>query len=44
MTTLGWMFMITSLGFVWGLVLWCYKKVLSAPTAPPQQLEDFHSA
>lgn len=44
MTTLGWIFMIASLSFVWGLVLWCYKKVLSAPVPPPQQLEDFHSA
>ncbi len=28
MTLGGWCFMILSLGFVWGLALWCYAKVL----------------
>lgn len=31
MTTAGIVFMILSLLFVWGLALWCYRKVLSAP-------------
>lgn len=29
MTTLGWAFMILSVGFVWGLTGWCYYKVLT---------------
>ena len=33
MTPLGWIFMSASLAFVWGLAIWCYRKVLSAP--PP---------
>lgn len=44
MTLLGWIFMTCSLLFVWGLVLWCFKKVLSSPDAPPEQAKDFHSA
>ena len=31
MTTLGWLFMICSLGFVWGLMGWCYYRVMTAP-------------
>lgn len=31
MTPLGWIFMICSLTFVWGLVAWCFHKVLTAP-------------
>jgi pimeloyl-ACP methyl ester carboxylesterase len=30
MTTAGWIMMIISLAFVWSLVIWCYKKVLSS--------------
>lgn len=44
MTTLGWIFMSVSLTFVWVLCLWCFKRVLSAPSEPPKQVEDFHSA
>ena len=44
MTALGWGFMLSSLLFVWGLTLWCFKKVLSAPEEVPEQVEDFHSA
>ena len=29
MTTGGWIFMTLSLAFVWGLALWCFRKVLS---------------
>jgi hypothetical protein len=31
MTTAGLVFMILSLAFVWGLALWCFRKVLGAP-------------
>jgi hypothetical protein len=31
MTTAGIVFMIASLTFVWGLAIWCYRKILSAP-------------
>jgi|GEM_PF-695043 len=43
MTTLGLVFMILSLTFVWGLAIWCFKKVLTAPAVdhvvkPPDSL------
>lgn len=31
MTTGGWIWMLVSLGAVWGLAAWCYRKVLSTP-------------
>jgi hypothetical protein len=31
MKPLGWVFLIVSLGFVWGLMLWSFAKVLSLP-------------
>ncbi len=31
MTPLGWVFLIVSLAFVWGLVIWCFYKVLTSP-------------
>ena len=31
MTPLGWVFLIASLTFVWGLMIWSYAKVLSLP-------------
>ena len=31
MTTVGWLMMSVSLVMVWGLALWCYYRVLSAP-------------
>ncbi len=31
MTALGWTFMVLSLSFVVGLVVWCYAKVLRLP-------------
>jgi hypothetical protein len=44
MTTAGFASMILSLVFVVGLVSWCYYRVLTAPSEPPKQVEDFHSA
>jgi hypothetical protein len=41
MTTLGWIFLITSNLFVWGLTGWCFYKVLTVPgeiEAPPASL------
>jgi len=35
MTTLGWIFLATSLSFVWGLTGWCFYKVLTLPPVPP---------
>ncbi|MGH7898070.1 MAG: hypothetical protein ACREQQ_08960 [Candidatus Binatia bacterium] len=29
MTLLGWIFLITSLTFVWSLTAWCFYKVLT---------------
>lgn len=28
MTTLAWLFMLSSVGFVTGLMVWCFRKVL----------------
>jgi len=28
-TTLGWIFLLTSMTFVWGLTGWCFYKVLT---------------
>ncbi len=44
MTPMGWIFMLASLAFVWGLTLWCFARVLAAPEPPPEQVEEFHSA
>jgi hypothetical protein len=38
MTTLGWIFMVVSLGSVWYGAFWCFKKVLESPaeeSVPP---------
>lgn len=29
MTPLGWIFLLASLGFVWGLAIWCFYKVFT---------------
>ena len=34
MTPLGWVFLLTSLAFVWSLTLWCFSKVLSLTDDP----------
>jgi hypothetical protein len=48
MTTLGWIFLLSSTAFVWGLTGWCFWKVLTAPPEVEQEiaedLEHFHSA
>jgi hypothetical protein len=47
MTLLGWIFLITSLAFVWGLTLWCFYKILTLPPVErdvPEPVQDFHSA
>jgi hypothetical protein len=31
MKPFGWIFLILSLGFVWGLAAWCYYQVLTLP-------------
>ncbi len=34
----GWITMFVSLGFVWGLAIWCFYRVLASPQeekAPP---------
>jgi NADH:ubiquinone oxidoreductase subunit H len=31
MTVGGWVTMISSLVFVWGLAIWCFRKVLATP-------------
>ena len=31
MTALGWIFLVSSLAFVWGLTGWCFYKVMTLP-------------
>jgi len=43
MTLAGLLFMVLSLAFVWGLTIWCFRKVLTAPAEdhvvkPPDSL------
>jgi hypothetical protein len=41
MTLGGWIFLISSLTFVWGLMIWCFYKVLvkgSKIEPPPDSL------
>ncbi|HMQ16629.1 MAG TPA: hypothetical protein PKC49_11710 [Phycisphaerae bacterium] len=44
MTTGGWIFMLASIGFVLGLVSFCYYRVLNPTTNshihPPEGLDD----
>lgn len=44
MTPMGWLFLLASLSFVWGLALWCFYKVLSFHEEPPEPVKKFHSA
>ena len=44
MTALGWIFLASSLSFVWGLTGWCYYTILSARAEPADELQRFHSA
>ena len=39
----GWLFLLVSSSFVWGLCIWCYWRVLTAPpedhvVKPPDSL------
>jgi hypothetical protein len=36
MTIGGWVLLVGSMTFVWGLAGWCYWKILSAPERPEQ--------
>lgn len=41
MTPTGWIFLLVSTAFVWGLTSWCFYKVLTVPQAiekPPDSL------
>lgn len=31
MTTGGWIFMLLSVGFVWSLTIWSFRRVLTLP-------------
>ena len=44
MTFLGWVFLLASLAFVWGLALWCFYRVLTTHEEPPDPVRKFHSA
>lgn len=35
MTIGGWIFLLSSLAFVWGLTIWCFKKVLGGAKIEP---------
>lgn len=40
MTTAGWIFMLLSLTFVWGLCIWCYHRLLTSK--PPIEEDHKH--
>jgi hypothetical protein len=46
MEPLGWLMLFVSVGGVWILTFWCYRKVLTLPPAEeiPEPVKDFHSA
>jgi len=44
MTPLAWIFMLASVSSVTVLVIWCFKRVLTAPEKTPEQMKDFHNA
>ena len=44
LTIAGWIFMLVSVSFVVILTFYCFYRVLTAPTEPAKQVEDFHSA
>lgn len=35
MTIGGWIFLVLSLAFVWGLTIWCFSKVLRGSDIEP---------
>jgi hypothetical protein len=47
MTALGWIFLLSSTAFVWGLCGWCFYRVLTLPPQEqdvPEPVKEFHSA
>lgn len=48
MTIGGWLFMLASAAFVWGLTGYCFYRVLTLPpeieAETAEKLQDFHSA
>jgi len=44
LTAAGWLFMLASMAFVWGLAFLCFKKVLAGPQVIPDPVKDFHNA
>jgi hypothetical protein len=40
MTAGGWLFMLGSLGFVWGLAAWCVYRSSRAPSPPATHSDD----
>lgn len=39
MTPLGWVFLLTSMAFVWGLTGYCFYRVLTAPQPTAEEPE-----
>ena len=39
MTVGGWILLVLSLSFVWGLAGWCYWKILTGPSPDEGQTE-----
>jgi hypothetical protein len=47
MKPMGWVFLLASLSFVWGLVIYCFYRVLTLPPeeeAAPEEVQQFRSA
>ncbi len=40
MTAGGWIFMFVSLGIVWGLAAWCWRRVLTSSGTSGNSSED----
>ena len=40
MTAFGWIFMLTSVGAVWTLVIWCFRRVLTLPPDKDREVEE----
>jgi hypothetical protein len=48
MTVGGWIFMLGSIGFVLGLIIFCYSRVLRKPNGnhlhTPEQIDPYNNA
>jgi hypothetical protein len=44
LTTLGWIFMLVSTFSVATLTFYCFKRVLTAPAEPAEEVQHFRSA